>query len=388
MLSRLFVTSALALAVPFGLVTSSFAQVLGVSSITTSDITASSAQTRNGLTEFSGANTYNVTYNGIERRLTSFVTGTQGWNPLRSDGVVRVRRSNASGANQSFPLLNPNQTAGWNRLLSSSGTGTVNHTVSGVYRNTMETLFQSNNVFSGTENLFVNDDTANAGNPNVVTNIERMDFIFPTSVNASPNIGFAVFERGLGTGGGGSNGTFRIAAITSVDGTGNPTGFSSTVLRVTPADYNNGGAGVGTLGQAGLNTLNYDVTRFATAAGPELDFMNNANLGPQGIAGALIRTNLLVPTGTPVFGYAVFGDDVTATGNQLLDINNTTFFPQASPFSNDMDMVATGAVIYAVPEPTTWALIIGSLGVAGYGLVRYRRRNQQLRESEVIIPAE
>ena len=59
------------------------AQVLGVTSINTSDVTASSAQVRNGLTEFSGNNTYNVTYNGIERRLTSFVTGSQNWSPLR-----------------------------------------------------------------------------------------------------------------------------------------------------------------------------------------------------------------------------------------------------------------------------------------------------------------
>lgn len=377
-----------ALALPILLVAPLHAQVLGVTSINTSDVTASSAQVRNGLTEFSGSNTYNVTYNGIERRLTSFVTGSQNWSPLRTDGVVRVRRNTASGANQSFPLLNPNQTAAWNRVLSTSGTGTVNHTVSGAYRNTMETLFQSNNIFSGTENLFVNDDSANPGNPNVVTNIERMDFIFPTSVQASPNVGFAVFERGLGTGGGGSNGTFRIAAITSVNGSGDPTGFSSTVLRVTPADYNNGGVGVGALGQAGLNVVNYDVTRFATAAGPELDFMNNPNIGPQGIAGALIRTNLLVPTGTAIFGYAVFGDDVTATGNQLLDVTNTSFFPIRSPFSNDMDMVATGAVIYAVPEPTTWALIAGSIGLCVYAVARHRQKNLQLSEREVVTPTE
>ena len=368
------------------------AQVFGVTSIVASDVTASTINTRNGLTDFDG-NTYNVTYNGIERRLTSFVANSVAWNPLRSDGVVRVRRSNASGANQSFPQLNPNQAAAWNRAVSTSGSNPSLHTVSGVYRNTMETLFQSNNIFSGTENLFVNTDVGNTGNPNVVTNIERMDFLFPTSVNASPTIGFAVFERGLGTGGGGTNGTFRIAAITAINGSGDPTAFGSTVLRVQPANYNNGGVGVGTLGQAGLNVINYDVTRFRTDGGPELDHMNNPNIGPQGIAGVLIPTSALVTAGTPVFGYAVFGDDVTATGNLLLDVNGVDgggnrYFPIQSPFSNDMDMVATGAVIYSVPEPTTWAMVVLSTALGCYLLYRRFRVSRRLSEAEVLIPVE
>ncbi len=357
--------------------------VSSVTSINTTDVVAASPQTRNGLTEFSGTNTYNVTYNGIERRLNSFVSNSQLWAPTRSDGVVHVLRNNASGANQSFPLINPNQTAGWNQFISSTGTGPLNHTVSGVYHNTMPSLFQSNNIFTGTENLFVNTDAGNAGNPNVVTNIERMDYVFPTATIAAPNRGFAVFERGLGSGGGGTNGTFRIAAITSIDGSGNATGFGSTVLRITPAQYNNGGVGVG------IPVFNYDVTRFATAAGPDLDLMNNANIGPQGIAGALIPTSALVTAGTPVFGYAVFGDDVTGTGSQLLDVTNTTFFPQLSPFSNDMDMVATGAMIFvAVPEPTTWALIGLCTGVGAYGIYVRRRRAARTVEQEVVVPVE
>lgn len=361
------------------------AQVFGVTSVSTQDFTASTL-TRSGITEFTGSNNYTLTYNGTERRIQTFVANSLVWQPFRTDGTVRVRRNNASGANQSFPLINPPQTAAFNATQTVGGTApNLTQTIWGRYYNTMEALFTSSNVFTGTENLFVNTDAGNPGNPNVVTNIERMDYLFSGGVTASSGLSFAIFERGLGTGGGGTNGTFRVAAITAVNGSGDPTNFSNTLL-VTPTQYNNGGVGVGSLGTPSSSLtgatsaiFRYSVTRFDNPSGPDLDLMNNANIGPQGIAGAMIPTTAFVPAGTTIFGYAVMGADVTGNGTQLVDVNGVDgggnrFFPLLSPFSNDMDMVATGAVIYSVvPEPATVALALAGLSAGGFAFWRRRQ---------------
>ncbi len=74
----------------------------------------------------------------------------------------------------------------------------------------------------------------------------------------------------------------------------------------------------------------------------------NINIGPQGISGVLITSTELVSAGTFVYGYAVFGADVTAaTAAEIYDWDDDTYYPQDSDFSNDMDLVSTGALAYA-----------------------------------------
>ncbi len=315
-----------------------------------------------------GGELIDVTYNGTEFSISSFVANGMVYEPILT-GQAYARRNSGT---ETFPTTNANQTSAWNAVVSVTGTApNVAHEVDGQYYNTMEELFTSRNIHTGTENLFVN--TSDPGN--VVTNVERMDFIFSTPLTASDDLGFAIFERGRGFGNtsGGTNGGFKVAAILSVSGT-TPTDMSAGVVTVTDNSYNNGNNGVALGGALVSTTFAYDVFRYAAAAGPELDAFNNVNIGPQGIAGALILTTDLVPEGTTIYGYAVFGEDVFATGNDLLDVTNTTFFDPLSDFENDMDMIASGAILFKViPEPSSVTLV--ALGVLGLG-VFVRRRSQ------------
>ena len=324
-----------------------------ITAITTTDVTAAAALLRPGVAASAGG-PFDVTYNGVERRISTFVANGVTYQPI-AGGAAVARRNNGT---TNFPLVNPNQTAAWNQVISTSSNAS---TVSGTYQNTMDGLFSSNNIRAGTENLFINTSTTSG---DVVNNVERMDYIFSGGITVGATRAFSVFERGQGTGGTGVNGGFKVAAITSLDNAGVPNGFSSTVVSVADNSYNNGGVGV-------TVAANYDVFRFATNAGPELDLMNNTNIGPQGVAGFSMLTTEFATAGTTIFGYAVFGKDVTVTGNALVDWTNTTNYVTNSGASNDVDLVSTGAVVYqVVPEPS--AVLLGMGGLLGL-LVRRRR---------------
>ncbi len=58
-----------------------------------------------------------------------------------------------------------------------------------------------------------------------------------------------------------------------------------------------------------------------------------------------------------------------------LDPNNSTAFVTQVTFTGDGEFTGTMTAITAVPEPSTWAMII--LGFAGIGFLAYRRRNQR-----------
>jgi hypothetical protein len=57
-----------------------------------------------------------------------------------------------------------------------------------------------------------------------------------------------------------------------------------------------------------------------------------------------------------------------------LDPNNSTAFVTQVTFTGDGPFTGTMTAITAVPEPSTWAMMI--LGFAGIGCLAYRRRNQ------------
>jgi hypothetical protein len=56
----------------------------------------------------------------------------------------------------------------------------------------------------------------------------------------------------------------------------------------------------------------------------------------------------------------------------IIDTDNSALLPRSS--SLDIDVDVTGTVIAAVPEPSTWAMMI--LGFCGIGAMTYRRRKQ------------
>lgn len=329
--------------------------------IDTNLVDTGGATVRGPLTGFSnapvpGTSSYAVTYDGVEVRRDFVVAGGDLWAPDTVNlGVAYVRRNTATSAQ----YQNEPQTTAWNAILSGDA-NSPSHVVSGNYLNTMDSLFTSRNLLSGTENLFVNYGDAN----NTSSNVERVDYIFGSSFLADSDTAFSVLERGRGIGGNGANGGFKVAAVLAVDSFGVPTAFGNTVVHVADDAYNNGGVG------AGLPTFRYDVF-----SGSNLDAIANVDIGPQTIAGVIIRATDLVAPGTPMFGYAVFGEDVAGTGASLVDWDNPAFYPQNSTTANDVDLVASGAVIFRtteVPEASTAAAMLAVGAMIGGTFLRRR----------------
>lgn len=327
-----------------------FGQYENVTALVTFTGTAA-AQTRTGVqASVAGSPGFDVTYTGTSLGVSQIIVSSGTYVPV-GDGVAITRRN---GATPVYPTSNGEFTTSWNAYVSGpatpvSGTGGA-RVVQGSYSATMDALFTSSNLFTGTENLFVNVDGSDA---NVVSDIERMDFVFEDGLVISSGQAFSVFERGRN--GGGANGGFKVALITAIDGSLTPTAFADTIISVSTNSY-------GPI--AGITPFQYDVYRNRVTGGlppitPGLDYLANSRIGPQGIGGVLFKsTDFGLSLGSPFFGYSVFGLDVSATnGAQLVDWLNSTYYPTNSPFSNDVDMVATGAVIFApVPEPSASAL--------------------------------
>lgn len=372
--------AALTLALPL-VPSTARAQGIVVTGITTTDV-ALGPQTRVGVTAPSGGSyagtPFNVTYDGLERRIATLTAGSDTYVPTLS-GQAFARRNTAAS---SPPLLNGGFSAQFN-MLPAGPVPTLGaaRTVHGVYHNTMEALFTSRNIFTGTENLFVNESDTSG---NVVANVERMDFIFSSPVTVASGQAFAVFERG-GVGGRGGNGAFRIAAITALDANGEPSEYSSIIISVAQNSYSNSN-----LGAVGGPDRNYDVYRNPVLAGPpvslggELDFLNNAGIGPQGISGIVFPTTAFVSVAATVYGYSVMGADVTAVSGtdpalrrtDLINWNDSVVYPTNTPFgtvgNNDMDMVASGVTLFVIPEPSAYATLAGVLALAL--ALRARRR--------------
>ncbi len=282
----------------------------------------------------------NVTYSGIETRISTLNTLSSSYTPLAVSVAATTRRAGAAN----------NNTTIWNHNNLAEGNTGV-RTVAGAYSNSMETVFSNNNLRSGTENLFVNA----SGNPSdSLNNVERMDFVFASGFAPIVDFAFSIFERGLGGTTNGANGGFRVAAITSVSGTGAHT-YAPNIVTIGAGTYSNGTAGIGF-------SSRYDV--YTGTVGSDLNNRTNDNIGPQGIAGVLINLNEFNTT-SQIFGYSILPSDVTATAAQIADWTNTTFFPRNSGTSNDVDLVAAGSqVLQRVPEPSSLFLsLLGLLAI-------------------------
>jgi hypothetical protein len=191
------------------------------------------------------------------------------------------------------------------------------------YQDDMEALFGNRLMNMGTDNLFQNAGDLSDNN----NNIERLDVIFPNgfSVDDVTKAGFAVFDR---TGGLADN--FKVAAITSIDGSGNPNGFG-TVFTITNANYGGNLLGV---------NLSCIVMRKEQADANLLVSSTNS----QEVKGVFLSlTNLGITNGITIYGYALLGNDATGT--------DFTGFPTATDATDGgLDLLAvtglavTGAV--------------------------------------------
>jgi hypothetical protein len=188
--------------------------------------------------------------------------------------------------------------------------------------------------------------------------IERIDIIFsygitPTAGNVDV-AGFPVFERG-------GNDTFKIAPITALNTTDDPSAYGALYT---------GGDGADPDFQWGSSSHEYSTIVFRADNG-ETDLRPSADVGSQTIHGTVFTyADLGISAGDTVYGYSLFGGDVNTDDHELL---NPSGFPvdtsSSSNATGGLDLISSGTTV--VPEPFSAVLLL--LGLAAL-LSRGRQR--------------
>ena len=316
---------------------SSFAQT-GIASLTVTNTNATLGTTYSstgaGNTTFPEYGTgINFTYRyGVNSTLTpgkravaSFATATASYVPKSLVVTVKMRRVDNAVVTGNKSIL----------FYRGSRTGTSpNYTLNlnSEYNTDMEAAFAANNLFSGTDNIFTNSGDVNGNN----NNIERLDVIVPAglSVGKASTSGFPVFERGVY---GGHDG-YKVAVITSLDGSGVPNGYSN-VLNISSATYNNAAA---------TNPVANDQYYVLRNSGSgNLLVSADAN---QGMGGVLsLFSDFGIADGTIIYGFSLMGTDFAGTtGASVINYNNATNYPTTSGTAGGIDLIAAMFFVDAV----------------------------------------
>ncbi|MBL7730581.1 MAG: T9SS type A sorting domain-containing protein [Chitinophagaceae bacterium] len=191
--------------------------------------------------------------------------------------------------------------------------------------NFMERVMKEGLINRGSDNVFNND----AGSDLTYNNIERVDFVYKAGISTTSlsAAGFMIAERG-------GNDPFKVAAITAIDANGNPTAFSS-VLSVNTSSY----------GSAIISIPTYVMRKDAS----DNNLRPFSMVSTQAVRSVFIRfSDLGITALQKVYGYALMGNDVTATTSaQILDYTNTTYFPRTTTTADGgMDMASAPGIFH------------------------------------------
>lgn len=202
----------------------------------------------------------------------------------------------------------------------------------------IEQAMLSNIINRGIDNVFNNVSEVAAGGTGQETanNIERIDYIISAPGISVPiadqgDVGFLILERG-------GNDAFRIAAITALDGGGNPAAYGPLV-DITAANW-----GASNDVQVASAVTRWD--NLAVLTQPR--FRPSHLVATQPVRGIFFPINSLVTApdnANPIFGYSLFAVDVNGAGAQLVNFNNTTVFPTTTTGVNaigGLDLIAGG----------------------------------------------
>jgi hypothetical protein len=273
-------------------------------------------------------------------RLDSLQTGIGAtWvvNPAMAPDAFITRRNNIGGSFDNRQIV-------WEQ---HGGTAT---SVLGPVPGTQEAVLALNNLYLGTDNIFNN--TGNSSGNNAT--IERVDVLYTTAIVATASRGVLVMERGATN----AHDAFRIAAVLSVDGSGNPLSYGTL-------------SAISNWGATSLGQINTTVLRTDDMSSP---YAQSANVVGQHLGGVLIPLTDLVSAGVPIYGYSLFANDVTGTGGQNL-VDWTTFPTATAETNGGMDMVAANVGILSVsevPEPNAGYTVF--CGAAAILAAAFRRR--------------
>ncbi|MEO6328882.1 MAG: T9SS type A sorting domain-containing protein [Ginsengibacter sp.] len=259
-----------------------------------------------------------VTLNGFNAGSVAF-TYASGLN-----GSIKLRRVNNVNVSGNF-------TVEWVQATSTGGT---TYNFYSDYKKSLDTFLNSHIYNKGTDNLF---DNTTAPNRN---NIERLDWISSGAFSTPlpKKVGVGVFDKGIA----GGHDPFCIAAITSLDGFGDPATYGK-IVRVTAAKYGDPGPSVTYRIVQGTYPANLVISGAAT----------------QDLGGVFISLDSLgITANTPIYGYSLFANDLplSATPADLVNYNNIVNFPtNTNGADGGLDLVAvTGFYISNVVLPVTF----------------------------------
>ncbi len=284
-----------------------------------------------------------LTFSNDTLAITGFTTATTTYQATSLANAAYARRNTVRG-------VTANNSSVW-----YAGTGT---TFNAAHETNYADLLLGNNLYLGSDNTFANGTATNTGN------IERLDFVFTGGIIAAANQAFSVWDRGDA----GVHDGFKIAAITGWDFARNRPSSYGTLVSVAG---NWGATNV-------IGTQDYALFRYANGDTLTANTAHN-ELGSQGAAGLVFTmANLGVNPGTRIFGYSIFGNDVNASSNNLTRWTNSGYFPtntNGDTGSGGIDLLAVNGVMFtAVPEPATYAALIGALTLGFVAFRRFRRR--------------
>src|SRR5207245_650390 len=117
-------------------------------------------------------------------------------------------------------------------------------------------------------------------------------------------------ERGLNH----QHDSFKIAAVTALDGAGRPANYGP-LLSLSKGSWGNTDL---------LPLQGYTIMRQNNTIGGGF---HPSDKTIQTIGGLAVTATDLAPAGTTIYGFSLFAPDTTGSGLQLVDWTNSTFFP-------------------------------------------------------------
>lgn len=302
----------------------------GISSIITSNVPATGGSTYSGTgsgnttyPEYASTNNFTYRYGTSStqspgtRSISSFSAGTLSYTPKPLPVTVKMRRVNNA-------VVTGNRDIVFFRGARSGTAPNYTLNLNSTYNAEMESVFANNNLYNGTDNLFQNTGDAN----NNQNNIERVDVMVTSGilVGNSGRSGFPVFERGNY----GAHEGFKVAVITSLDGSGIPNAYSN-VITVNSTSYNVA---------SGVNPIAADQYYILRRDG-SANLLVSADAN-QGIGGVLLRfSDFGIADGATVYGYSIMNTDFAGTtGASVVDYTNATNYPTNTGVTGGIDLLA------------------------------------------------
>jgi hypothetical protein len=206
------------------------------------------------------------------------------------------------------------------------------------YQDAMENFLDNIYINQGTDNIFTNGGNGDGNN----NNIERVDVIFSAGIgsNAITDVGFALFERGTVN----NHDAFRIAAVTSLDASGNPASFGPVKTCIGGNGTTNGNWGHPTLANGNKDLSVFVLRKEEAETRLRVSSAVNQQLG----AVFFSLADLGVTAGQKIYGYSLIAGDGLAnpTSAQLLNLSDATVYPTNTTegVGGGLDLVAVNAL--------------------------------------------